>query len=182
MKRQARCWICGTLFEAERGSLPKGARFTCEGCANAGLRGAAGEEPDRTTLARVLYEKHGVPYVDLKDMGIDDEVLRLVAEDFARHHSLIPVTLKVESDEAKPKKGTGAKKPAPESGKSSSKKPVALVVAMTNPSNRFAIESIRRRIGIPVQPCVSTWAEIAEAIGDHYLKIALTDEPASEPE
>lgn len=185
MKRQARCWICGTLFEAERGSLPKGARFTCEGCANAGLRGASGEEPDRTTLARVLYEKHGVPYVDLKDMGIDDEVLRLVAEDFARHHSLIPVTLKVEEDDAKPKKGAAkpaAKATTAKPADPGKKRPVALIVAMTNPSNRFAIESIRRRIGIPVQPCVSTWAEIAEAIGDHYLKIALTDEPVSEPE
>lgn len=179
MKRQARCWICGTLFEAERGSLPKGARFVCEPCAAAGLRGAGGAAPDHTTLARVLYEKHGVPYLDLAHLGIDENVLRLVAEDFARHHSLIPVTLKLEEEPA-PAKGA-AKKSAPKKPETDAKKrPVALVVAMIDPNNRFAIESIRRRIGIPVQPVVSTYAEIFEAIDEHYLPIALADEPVSE--
>lgn len=172
MKRQARCWICGTLFEAERGSLPKGARFTCEECAGHGLRGAAGKPVPHAVLARVLYERHGVPYLELGHLGIEDEVLRLVSEDFARHHSLIPVMLKVDAGSARGKKAP--KRP------DLNARPAALVVAMSDPANVFAIEAIRRRIGIPVRPVVSTWAEIAEAIGDHYLRIALADEPASE--
>lgn len=174
MKRQARCWICGTLFEAERGSLAKGARFTCEGCGAAGLLSTTPGEPSHATLSRVLYEKHGVPYLELTHLAIESQVLRLVAEDFARHHSLLPVTLKMEGDITA--KGKKAKSP------DADVRPVALVIAMSDPSNVFAIESIRRRIGIPVQRVVSTWAEIAEGIGDHYLEIALADEPASEPE
>lgn len=177
MKRQARCWICGTLFEAERGTLPKGARFTCEGCGRAGLLGTTAGEPSHATLSRVLYEKHGVPYLELSHLAIDSNVLRLVAEDFARHHSLLPVMLKMEADET-PVKGKKPKAKAPDAHV----RPVALVIAMSDPSNVFAIESIRRRIGIPVQRVVSTWAEIAEAIGDHYLEIAIADEPVSEPE
>lgn len=173
MKRQARCWICGTLFEAERGSLPKGARFTCEGCVKHGLRGEGGEPPAHTTLARVLYERHGVPYLELSHLAIDDEVLRLVPEEFARHHSVIPVMLKLEGETA----GKGKKAPKRPDVKG---RPVALVIAMSDPANVFAIEAIRRRIGLPVQRVVSTWAEIAEAINEHYLKIALADEPAPE--
>lgn len=182
MKRQARCWICGTLFEAERGSLPKGARFVCESDAAAGLRGADGEAPDHATLSRVLYERHGVPYLDLAHLGIEENVLRLVAEDFARHHSLIPVTLKMEEEPVlRPRKVEKTKRPAASGSENTAKKrPVALVIAMTDPKNRFAIESIRRRIGIPVQPVVSTWADISEAIDEHYLTIALADEPVSE--
>lgn len=169
MKRQARCWICGTLFEAERGRLPKGARFACGACAADGLVGEGGREPDRATLARVLHERHEVPYLDLAHLPVEDEVLRLVPEEFARHHSLIPVMLKPETG---PKR-RGAKHPASAGG-------VSLVIAMSDPGNRFAVEAIRRRVGIPVQRFVSTWAEIAEAISEQYLKIALTDEPAPE--
>lgn len=179
MKRQARCWICGTLFEAERGSLPKGVRFTCEGCGKAGLAGATAGEPTHATLSRVLYERHGVPYLELSHLAIENNVLRLVAEDFARHHSLLPVMLKMEADTTPaPAKGKKAKLKAPDA----SVRPVALVIAMSDPSNVFAIESIRRRIGIPVQRVVSTWGEIAEAIGEQYLEIAIADEPVSEPE
>jgi hypothetical protein len=177
MKRQARCWICGTLFEAERGSLPKGARFTCEGCVQNGLRGEAGEPPSHAVLTRVLYERHSVPYLELSHLAIEDEVLRLVHEDFARHHSLIPVMLKLESESAGKSPRGGKKAPKRPDVKA---RPVALVIAMSDPANVFAIEAIRRRIGIPVQRVVSTWAEIAEAINEHYLNIALADEPAPE--
>lgn len=181
MKRQARCWICGTLFEAERGSLPKGARFTCEECVGAGLAGTTPGEPSHATLSRVLYERHGVPYLELAHLAIESQVLRLVAEDFARHHSLLPVTLKMEADVGSGSKGKNKDKKGPK-GPDADVRPVALVIAMSDPSNVFAIESIRRRIGIPVQRVVSTWAEIAEAISEQYLEIALADEPASEPE
>ena len=167
MKRQARCWICGTLFEAERGSLPRGARFCCESCVADGLQGS----PDRATLSRALHERHGVPYLDLAGLSIEPDVLRLVPEDFARHHAVIPVMLKPESGSAR----KGSKKAAADRPRA-----VSLVLAMASPENRFAIEAIRRRIGIPVQRFVTTWAEVSEAIAEHYLPIALADEPASD--
>lgn len=178
VKRQARCWICGVLFEAERGSLPKGARFACERCVGDGLGNAPdGTPPPRAALARVLYERHGVPYLDLANLPIEADVLRLVPEDFARHHSLIPVMLKMEETAAEGGTKTGTKK-GQKSAKPSS--PVGLVLAMCDPDNRFALESIKRRIEIPVKPFVSTWAEISEAIYDSYLEISIADDTASE--
>ena len=133
------------LFEAVRGTLPKGARFTCPRCQTEGLSGA-----DHTTIARVLHERHGSPYLSLADVPVDDDLLRLVPEDFARHHMLLPVLLKA------PAKG----------------KPATLVVAMCDPKNVFAVESLKRSVGIEVRVVVSTWAEIAEAIGEQYLRVA----------
>ena len=175
MKRQARCWICGVLFEAERGSLPRGARFSCERCVADGLGNAPdGTPPSRADLARILYERHSVPYLDLASLPIEVDVLRLVAEDFARHHALIPVMLKMEEAAADAGKRPAAKKSAKPAA------PVALVIAMSDPGNRFAIESIKRSVNLPVQRFVSTWAEIAEAISDAYLQIAIADDTASE--
>ena len=138
-----------------------------------GLRGADGEPPPHAVLAGALYERHGVPYLELSHLSVDDDVLRLVPEEFARHHSLLPVMFKLESESGG--KGKKASRRPDVKGR-----PVALVIAMSDPANVFAVEAIRRRIGIPVQRVVSTWAEIAEAINEHYLKIALADEPASE--
>lgn len=176
MKRQARCWICGVLFEAERGTLPRGARFACGRCVEDGLGNAAdGTPPARSVLARVLYDRHSVPYLDLGSLAIDERVLRLVPEDFARHHALIPVMFKTEESPA-----GGDEKSAAKKGAAKPAVAVSLLLVMTDPGNRFAIESIRRRINLPVQCFVSTWAEIAETISDAYLRIAIADDSASE--
>ncbi len=163
MKRQARCWICGRLFEAERGSLPKGARFTCEPCGEDGLADPA----RRADLARVLYERHGVPYMALEELAVEEELLRLVPEDFARHHAVIPVML---AEKKKPTKPTAGDPPA------------MLVVAIADPGNSFAIAAIEKRSGRRVQACVSTWAEIADAIGEQYVRIAAQDAADSSDE
>lgn len=176
MKRQARCWICGGLFEAERGSLAPGARFVCGPCVADGLRGEDGADPDHETLARVLYDRHGVPYVDLEGLAVPDEVLSLVPEEFARHNVVLPLAFvreqpaKPEGDpEARPA-GTQASAPAP--------KPIALVVVMADPDNEFALESLKRSTGLPIRCCVSTWAEIVETIDDVYLPIVLAEGPS----
>lgn len=166
----ARCWICGDLFEAVRGSLPKGARFTCERCVDDGLLPADGAPLDHTTLTRVLYERHGVPYLALADLDVPTEVLLLVHEDFARHHAVMPVMLA-------PLKAKDAKKIENADGEERGETvtPGALVVVMANPGNEFALEAMKRASGLPVQRFVSTWAEILEAIGEQYLRIALAE-------
>lgn len=162
MKRQARCWICGSLFEAERGSLPKGARFTCEPCGELGLAHSSG----KAELSRALYERHGVPYMELSEVAVEEEVLRLVPEDFARHHAVMPVMLAVRKKATKPTAGDS---------------PAALVVAIADPGNAFAIAAIEKRAGRKVQACVSTWAEIADAIGEQYVRIAAHEsDPAAD--
>ena len=170
MKRSARCWICGDLFEAERGSLPKGARFTCAPCVDDGLQPADGAPLDHTTLTRVLYERHAVPYLSLADLDVPTEVLLLVHEDFARHHAVMPVMLV-------PLKGKGAKKIENVAGEENGETvtPGALVVVMADPGNEFAVEAMRRASGLPVQRFVSTWAEIVEAIGEQYLRLAVAE-------
>ncbi len=172
MKRRARCWVCGLLFEADRGSLPKGARFACGECVADGLQPPDGAPPDHRVLARVLYERHGVPYADLREVAVEEPVLRLVAEEFALHHAVLPLSVRA----AGPRGRAGrASRSGPAPGR-------AIVLAMCDPGNAFAIESVKRRTGLAVQPVVSTWAEIVEAIEEQYLRVAVADGPATDPE
>lgn len=195
MKRQARCWICGGLFEAERGSLAPGARFVCEPCVADGLRGEDGADPDHETLARVLYDRHGVPYVDLDGLVVPDEVLSLVPEEFARHNAVLPLMFlrpkapgqgkqtgvqqasRSALDEALEAR-SGAVDPSAGEAPGPRPPPVALVVAVADPANEFALESLKRTTGLPIRCCVSTWAELVETIDDVYLHIALAEGPS----
>jgi hypothetical protein len=196
MKRQARCWICGALFEAERGALAKGARFTCSECVGDGLVSDGAQPPDHATLAKILYERHGVPYFALAHVAVDEDVLRRVPEAFALHHALIPVALRergtpktkskrnrpataleavasVDADDGRePGSTAGGREGA---GGAAEAGGLELVVAMANPGNTFALETLRRRCGMPIVRCVATWAEIAEAIADQYLRIAIAE-------
>lgn len=167
MLRRARCWVCGALFEAERGSLPRGALFTCARCTDDGL---AGKAPDRKMLARVLYARHGVPFVEVDDLDVFRDVLAMVPEDFARHHAVLPIGIR--TPRAKRGKGGGAaaKSPAPDS----------LVVAIADPGNVFALESLRRRVGLPIVACVAPWSELQEAIATLYTPLAIGEEPIPE--
>ena len=144
MQRQARCWVCGAVFAAERGRLAPGERFACARCEEDGA--ARG---DHETLARVLLERHGVPFANVHEAEIDPELLRAVPEDFARLHAALPIARKGQ----------------------------AIVVAIADPSgNVFALEHLRRTFGARVSPCVAPWADLQEAIADAYLPLAIAED------
>lgn len=163
MKRQARCWICGTVFQTERGALARGARFTCDRCIADGLAA-----PEPAVLRRLLHERHGVPFADVRGLSVDEEILRLVPEAFARHHAVLPLAIR-ERRAGTPRKPKMPGAPVRE-----------LVVAMADPGNSFALETLRRRCGMPIATTVAPWADLAEAIADLYLPIAIAEESVPE--
>lgn len=81
-----------------------------------------------------------VPYVKLHNFDIDEDVLALVPEEFARTHLTIPLLL--------------------ESGH--------LVVAMENPSDVETVQLLRFMTKHHIEPCIATREDIEEAVDRHY--------------
>lgn len=88
----------------------------------------------------ILARKLGIPFVDLKRFDVDHQVLNLVPMDLARHYVLIPLC----SYQSR------------------------LVVAMDDPTNHEAIETIRFISGKVIEPVISTREDIESAIYRYY--------------
>ncbi len=93
-------------------------------------------------LTNFLSKQYGVPAISLKDFEIDGEVLKLVPRATAEKHQIIPVN---------------------RAGSS-------LIVAMTDPSNIFAIDDIKFLTGYNVEVVVSSETAIREAIEKYYAE------------
>jgi len=93
-------------------------------------------------IIEVLEFQLGIPHMDLNKHFIDPEITRLVSEKLARRHSLIPI--KIDRDK--------------------------LIIAMSDPLNIFAIDDVKIETGMNVEPVISTKADIANAIEQHYEK------------
>jgi type IV pilus assembly protein PilB len=91
-------------------------------------------------LTSFLSRQYGIPTVDLQAAGIDPEVVKLIPEDVAQKYQVIPVSR------------TGS----------------TLVVAMSDPSNIFAIDDIKFLTGYNVEPLVASDAAIKSAIEKNY--------------
>ncbi|GMR04778.1 MAG: type IV-A pilus assembly ATPase PilB [Thermodesulfobacteriota bacterium] len=91
-------------------------------------------------LTVFLSKQYGIPTIDLANQEIDPEIIKLIPEDVARKYQLIPVSR------------TGS----------------ALVIAMSDPSNIFAIDDIKFLTGYNVEPIVASDEAIREAIDNHY--------------
>ncbi|HET7753637.1 MAG TPA: type IV-A pilus assembly ATPase PilB [Anaeromyxobacteraceae bacterium] len=93
-------------------------------------------------LTQFLSKQYGVPAISLKDFDIDDEVLKLVPRATAEKHQCVPVN---------------------RAGSS-------LIIAMTDPSNIFAIDDIKFLTGYNVEVVVASEAAIKEAIEKYYAE------------
>jgi type IV pilus assembly protein PilB len=93
-------------------------------------------------LTGFLSKQYGVPAISLKDFDIDEEVLKLVPRATAEKHQVIPVN---------------------RAGSS-------LIVAMTDPSNIFAIDDVKFLTGYNVEVVVASEQAIREAIEKHYAE------------
>jgi len=91
-------------------------------------------------LVSFLSEKLGVPRIELGNYLIDPKVVELVPEALARKHELIPV-LKIGN---------------------------RLTCAMVDPWNIFALDEVRARTNLIVEPAAATEAEIKKALSEHY--------------
>ncbi|HYG67752.1 MAG TPA: type IV-A pilus assembly ATPase PilB [Anaeromyxobacteraceae bacterium] len=91
-------------------------------------------------LTNFLSKQYGVPAISLKDFDIDDEVIKLIPKTTAEKHQIVPVNR------------AGA----------------SLIIAMSDPSNIFAIDDIKFLTGYNVEVVVASEQAIREAIEKYY--------------
>jgi type IV pilus assembly protein PilB len=91
-------------------------------------------------LISFLSKQYGVPSVNLAEFEVDESVIKLVPEDVATKHQIIPIN----------RAGS------------------TLIIAMSDPSNIFAIDDIKFLTGYNVEVVVASDSSIREAIDKYY--------------
>jgi type IV pilus assembly protein PilB len=95
---------------------------------------------EESELTDFVAQQYGVPSIDLADFEIDAEVIRLIPEEVALKHTVIPVN----------RAGS------------------TLVLATSDPSNIFAIDDIKFLTGYNIEVVVASEEGIKEAIDRYY--------------
>jgi type IV pilus assembly protein PilB len=93
-------------------------------------------------LTNFLSKQYGVPAISLTDFDVDADVIKLVPRSIAEKHQVVPVN---------------------RAGSS-------LIIAMSDPSNIFAIDEIKFQTGYNVEPVVASEQAIREAIERYYAE------------
>lgn len=92
------------------------------------------------TLVEFLSEQYGVPAVSLAHEDVDASITKLVPYDIAYKYQIFPI----------------------------SRNGATLTIAMTDPSNVFAIDDVKFMTGYEVKPVIASELGIKEAITKHY--------------
>jgi type IV pilus assembly protein PilB len=93
-------------------------------------------------ITSVLSRQYGVPAISLKEFDLDPAIVRLIPAETANKYNVIPVG----------KNGT------------------TLTLAMTDPTNVFAMDDIKFRTGLHIEPVVASDTAIREAITQYFAK------------
>ncbi|HKC61099.1 MAG TPA: type IV-A pilus assembly ATPase PilB [Myxococcales bacterium] len=107
---------------------------------------------EESELTNFLSKQYGVPSINLKEFDIDSEVVRLVPKDVAEKHQCIPVNR------------AGA----------------SLILAMSDPSNIYAIDDIKFLTGYAIEVVVASEQAIKEALERYYTEKAPSYEEVME--
>src|SRR5262249_32831815 len=102
-------------------------------------------------ITGVLSRQYGVPSINLKYYEIDPTVIKLIPQDTATRYQVIPLS-RVGS---------------------------VLTIAMTDPTNVFAMDDIKFMTGFNVEPVVASEAAIGDAITRFYGGISSNPEEPS---
>jgi type IV pilus assembly protein PilB len=94
-------------------------------------------------LLRFLSDHYGAPSVNLDQIEVDTDVIRLIPSDVATKYSVIPIS---------------------RIGKQ-------LMVAIVNPGNFFALDDIKFLTNLEVEPFVTTEDQIRRAIDKYYDRV-----------
>jgi type IV pilus assembly protein PilB len=97
---------------------------------------------EESKLTDFLSKQYGVPAINLRDFDIDPDIIKLVPKDVAEKHLVIPV------NRAGP----------------------ALIVAMCDPSNIYAVDDLKFLTGYNVESVVASEVSIREAIEKYYAE------------
>lgn len=104
---------------------------------------------DRKELSRAIAFAAGLPYINLKQTRIDPAAVELVGKELAKKHNLMPFAFKDNT----------------------------LQVAMSNPSDVVAIDTLRRTTGKNIEIVASDLESISEFIEIYYrIGVSLEDE------
>ncbi|MGM0577272.1 MAG: type IV-A pilus assembly ATPase PilB [Myxococcota bacterium] len=93
-----------------------------------------------TQLVEFLSKQYGVPSINLEEVEVEDDVIELVPKEVAERHNVIPIE----------RQGS------------------TLVVAMTDPSNIYAMDDIKFLTGFNVEVVVTSEQSIKSALERYY--------------
>ncbi len=91
-------------------------------------------------LTAFLSQQLNLPHIELTNYLIEPKILDLVPEALARKHQLIPI-LKIAK---------------------------SLTVAMVDPFDVFALDELRMKTGLEIEPALATETELKKALDQHY--------------
>ncbi|MBI2095320.1 MAG: type II secretion system ATPase GspE [Candidatus Omnitrophica bacterium] len=91
-------------------------------------------------LVSFLSDRLGLPRIELGNILIDPKIAELIPEDLARKHEVIPI-LKIGN---------------------------RLTCAMVDPWNVFALDELRAKTGLIIEPAVATESEIKKSLEEYY--------------
>ena len=103
---------------------------------------------EETQLVEFLSREYGVPSVDLEQVEVEEEVISLVPRDVARRHTVLPID----------RHGS------------------TLVVAMSDPSNIYAMDDIKFLTGFNVEVVVASEKSIQDALERYYDELGGPDD------
>jgi type IV pilus assembly protein PilB len=95
---------------------------------------------EESKLTDFLSKQYGVPAINLKDFDIDPDIIKLVPKEVCEKHLIIPVNR------------AGA----------------SLIIAMSDPSNIFAMDDIKFLTGYNIETVVASEMAIREAVERYY--------------
>jgi type IV pilus assembly protein PilB len=95
---------------------------------------------DELQLVEILSQHFGVPAVDVASLKVDESLLKILPADVARKYTILPIAK------------NGAK----------------VTIAMTDPTNVFAMDDIKFMTGYNVEPVVASETSLRTAIERYY--------------
>src|SRR5712691_2108142 len=95
-------------------------------------------------ITALLSKQYGVPSINLSQFEIDPAVIKLIPSETAQKYQIIPL----------------------------SRAGATLTIAMTDPTNVFAMDDIKFMTGYNVEPVVASETAVIEAITKYYGKAA----------
>ena len=97
---------------------------------------------EESQLINFLSRQYGVPSISLNEVEVSEDILNLIPKDVAERHNLIPVNRQGNS----------------------------LIVAMSDPSNIYAMDDIKFLTGYNVEVVVTTESSIKQALDRYYVE------------
>src|SRR5262245_1905836 len=91
-------------------------------------------------ITALLSKQYGVPSISLSQFEIDPAIIKLISADTARKYQVVPL----------------------------SRSGGTLTIAMTDPTNVFAMDDIKFMTGYSIEPVVASEAAVMDAIQKYY--------------